>query len=218
MSLGEPRDDRLRVNEIFHSIQGEGLASGRPSAFVRLTGCPLRCRYCDTAYAFTEGAWMDVPDILQAIAERPVRDVCVTGGEPLAQPPCKPLLSMLCDQGYRVTLETSGALPIEQVDSRVCRVLDVKTPDSGEERRNEWGNLERLRTTDLVKFVICSRADYEWARDRVREREWVCEVFFSPAWDQQDAGQLGDWIVTDSLPVRLQVQLHKVLWGNVRGR
>ena len=218
MSPGGSQDARLRVTEIFHSIQGEGAASGRPSAFVRLTGCPLRCQYCDTAYAFTEGAWMPLPEILEAVAVQPTQDVCVTGGEPLAQPDCGQLLHALCDRGYRVTLETSGALPVAQVDPRVCKALDIKTPGSGEEARNDWSNLEHLQATDLVKFVICSRADYEWARDQVRTREWPCELFFSPSWEQQDAGQLGEWIVADSLPVRLQVQLHKVLWGDVRGR
>ena len=218
MVPAENRDVRLRVTEIFHSIQGEGAASGWPSAFVRLTGCPLRCRYCDTAYAFTEGAWMALSDILQAVAAKPTRNVCVTGGEPLAQPDCHALLEALCDAGYRVTLETGGALPIAEVDARVQRALDIKTPDSGEADRNDWGNLDSLQATDFVKFVICSRKDYVWARERVREREWPCDVFFSPAWEQVDAGQLGDWLAADALPVRLQVQLHKVLWGDVRGR
>ena len=218
MSLEEIQDVRLRVTEIFHSIQGEGRASGRPSAFVRLTGCPLRCGYCDTAYAFTEGEWMTLAEILQAIAAQQTQDVCVTGGEPLAQSGCGRLLSALCDEGYRVTLETSGALSVADVDSRVSMALDIKTPGSGEETRNDWSNLEHLRPEDLVKFVICSREDYEWAREQVRRRRWSCEVFFSPSWEQQDAGQLGEWIVADALPVRLQVQLHKVLWGDVRGR
>lgn len=218
MDSGDAQDLRLRVTEIFHSIQGEGAVSGRPSAFVRLTGCPLRCGYCDTAYAFTEGEWMTLPGILEAVAERPTREVCVTGGEPLAQPDCNQLLSRLCDQGYRVTLETSGALSVADVDARVFKALDIKTPDSGEEARNDWSNLEHLQPDDLVKFVICSRADYEWAREQVQKHQWGCEVFFSPSWEQQDAGQLGEWIVADALPVRLQVQLHKVLWGDVRGR
>lgn len=212
------QDIRLRVTEIFHSIQGEGLASGRPSAFVRLTGCPLRCGYCDTTYAFTEGEWMTLEEVLGTVAAQPVQDVCVTGGEPLAQPECGQLLSELCDRGYRVTLETSGALPVSGVDPRVSKVLDIKTPGSGEEARNDWSNLEHLQPTDLVKFVICSREDYEWARNQVQRRTWGCEVFFSPSWEEQDAGQLGEWIVADALPVRLQVQLHKVLWGDVRER
>ena len=218
MTPGDAQEIRLRVTEIFHSIQGEGAASGRPSAFVRLTGCPLRCGYCDTAYAFTEGEWMGLEEILQAVAVQAVREVCVTGGEPLAQPACGRLLSALCDEGYRVTLETSGALSVADVDSRVSKALDIKTPGSGEEARNDWSNLEHLRSGDLVKFVICSRGDYEWAREQVQGRQWACEVFFSPSWEQQDAGQLGEWIVADALPVRLQVQLHKVLWGDVRGR
>ncbi len=211
-------DTRLRVTEIFFSVQGEGSSSGRPSAFVRLTGCPLRCGYCDTEYAFTEGEWMEQEEVLQAVAKRSVRDVCVTGGEPLAQKACLSLLQVLCDQGYEVTLETSGALSVKEVDARVCKAMDIKTPASGEEARNDWNNLEYLQETDLVKFVICSREDYEWARDRVRERQWPCEVYFSPSWEDQDVGSLGDWIVEDMLPVRLQVQLHKVLWGDVRGR
>lgn len=209
---------RLRVTEIFHSLQGEGNGSGRPSAFVRLTGCPLRCSYCDTAYAFHGGAWQTLPEILTRVAARPVREVCVTGGEPLAQPACPELLRELCERGYRVVLETGGMLPIDGIDPRVCRAVDVKTPDSGEAGRNDWRNLDRLDGSDLVKFVICSRADYEWARARVRERDWPCEVFFSPAWERQDAGALADWILEDDLGVRLQVQLHKVLWGDVPGR
>ena len=209
---------RLRVTEIFHSLQGEGSGSGRPSAFVRLTGCPLRCSYCDTAYAFQGGEWRTLPEILERVAARPVREVCVTGGEPLAQPACPELLRALCERGYRVVLETGGMLPIGGVDPRVCRAVDVKTPDSGEAERNDWRNLDLLDVSDLVKFVICSRADYEWARARVRERDWPCEVFFSPAWERQDAGELADWILADGLGVRLQVQLHKVLWGDVPGR
>ncbi len=209
---------RLRVTEIFHSLQGEGSGSGRPSAFVRLTGCPLRCSYCDTAYAFQGGEWRTLPEILERVAARPVPEVCVTGGEPLAQPACPELLRALCDRGYRVVLETGGMLPVDGIDPRVRRAVDVKTPDSGEAERNDWRNLDRLDASDLVKFVICSRADYEWARARVRERDWPCEVFFSPAWERQDAGELADWILADGLGVRLQVQLHKVLWGDVRGR
>ena len=161
---------------------------------------------------------MSLGGILQAVAAQPIKEVCVTGGEPLAQSACGRLLSALCDEGYRVTLETSGALSVSEVDSRVLKALDIKTPGSGEEARNDWSNLEHLQSEDLVKFVICSREDYEWARDQVRGRRWDCEVFFSPSWEQQDAGQLGEWIVADALPVRLQVQLHKVLWGDVRGR
>ena len=209
---------RLRITEIFHSLQGEGAASGRVTTFVRLTGCPLRCDYCDTEYAFTGGQWMALSQILEAVQSKSVRDVCVTGGEPLAQPACLPLLEQLCDQGYRVVLETSGALPVGEIDPRVCKVLDVKTPDSGESLRNDWSNLDHLTAADQVKFVICSRADYEWARDCVRERDWPCEVWFSPSWQQQDAGQLGDWIVADALTVRLQLQLHKMLWGDTPGR
>lgn len=209
---------RLRVNEIFHSLQGEGATSGRPCAFVRLTGCPLRCSYCDTEYAFHEGEWRDFDEIIAACDARRVRDVCVTGGEPLAQPQCPALLTELCDRGYRVVLETGGALPIADIDPRVSRALDLKTPDSGECDRNDYDNLEELRPSDLVKLVICSRSDYEWARERIRSRDWPCEVFLSPAWQSLEAAQLADWMLEDDLPARLQVQLHKVLWGDVRGR
>ena len=209
---------RLRITEIFFSLQGEGYLSGCPCVFVRLTGCPLRCQYCDTEYAFTEGEWMEQVHVLEQVANWPTQNVCVTGGEPLAQSACPALLTALCDQGYEVALETSGAMSLVDVDVRVRKVMDLKTPDSGEMSRNDWSNLEYLQTQDLVKFVICSREDYEWARAQVRQRQWPCEVFFSPSWEEQDAGTLGDWILEDGLSVRLQVQLHKVLWGDVRGR
>ena len=209
---------RLRINEIFHSLQGEGAVSGRPCAFVRLTGCPLRCAYCDTEYAFHDGTWRSFDEIIAAVGARFVRDVCVTGGEPLAQPQCRALLTELCDLGYRVSLETSGAVPVSGIDARVSRVVDIKTPDSGESGRNDWSNLDALTERDMAKFVICSRADYEWARGQARARDWPCEVFFSPEWRHQDAGELADWILADELPVRMQVQLHKILWGDVRGR
>jgi len=209
----------LRITEIFHSLQGESRPVGYPTAFVRLTGCPLRCGYCDTAYAFHGGQRMKIADVLARILEYQVRHVCVTGGEPLAQPACLDLLKALCDAGYSVSLETSGALDIAAVDRRVARVLDLKTPGSGECSRNLWSNLAHLKDDDQIKFVICNRADYDWAREQLRQHELagICEVLFSPAWDEQPARELADWILADRLPVRLQVQLHKFLWGNVPG-
>jgi len=209
---------RLRVTEIFFSIQGEACFSGWPTVFVRLTGCPLRCQYCDTAYAFTGGEWRSFDEIETEVRRYGTRYVCVTGGEPLAQPRCAALLTSLCESGFDVSLETSGAVDIANVDTRVARVVDLKTPGSREVERNLWQNLELLTPRDAVKIVICDRADYEWARDVVLQREWPCPVFFSPSHEQLAAGTLADWILADRLPVRLQVQLHKVLWGNVPGR
>ena len=192
---------------------------GWPSAFVRLTGCPLRCAYCDTAYAFHVGERQTVEQILATVATFQVRHVCVTGGEPLAQPACLDLLAALCDAGYQVSLETGGALDIAAVDPRVAVVLDLKTPASGEMARNLWANLAHLKAKDQVKFVICDRTDYEWARETLRERSLTerCEVLFSPSWQQQPARELAEWILADHLPVRFQVQLHKYLWGEVPG-
>lgn len=209
----------LRITEIFHSLQGESRPVGWPSAFVRLTGCPLRCVYCDTAYAFHGGQRVTIDEVLEKVAGFGVRHVCVTGGEPLAQPACHALLAALCDAGYQVSLETSGALDISAVDARVVVVMDLKTPASGEEARNLWANVPRLKPEDQVKFVICSRADYEWAREVLREHSLPsrCEVLFSPAWDQQPARELAEWILADQLPVRFQVQLHKYLWGDAAG-
>ena len=211
---------RLKITEIFHSLQGEGDTVGFPTVFVRLTGCPLRCQYCDTAYAFSGGQWMDLDAILEQVRTWGAAHVCVTGGEPLAQANCLPLLQKLCDDGYRVSLETSGALPVDQVDSRVSRVVDVKTPDSGESHRNLLDQLSLLGGHDQIKFVICSRADYEWSRGLVRERRLNgnAMVLFSPSHEQVPARQLADWILADRLPVRMQVQLHKLLWGNEPGR
>jgi 7-carboxy-7-deazaguanine synthase len=210
----------LRITEIFHSLQGESRPAGWPSAFVRLTGCPLRCAYCDTAYAFHGGHRTSIDEILAKVAGFDVRHVCVTGGEPLAQPACHDLLVALCDAGYEVSLETSGALDIAGVDRRVAIVLDLKTPASGEEARNLWSNLTHLKGEDQVKFVICNRADYEWARECLRSHALAarCEVLFSPAWEQQPARDLAEWILADRLPVRFQMQLHKFLWGDERGR
>jgi len=209
----------LRITEIFHSLQGESRPVGYPTAFVRLTGCPLRCSYCDTAYAFHGGQKLGIATVLERIVEYQVRHVCVTGGEPLAQPACHELLTALCDAGYLVSLETSGALDIAAVDRRVAVVLDLKTPASGECQRNLWSNVAHLKRDDQVKFVICNRADYEWAREQLRlhELNGRCEVLFSPAWEQQPARELADWILADRLSVRFQVQLHKFLWGNVPG-
>jgi len=215
----DPPLSALRITEIFHSIQGESRPVGYPTAFVRLTGCPLRCGYCDTAYAFQGGQRISLADILARVADFRVRHVCVTGGEPLAQPGCLDLLVALCDAGYQVSLETSGALDIAAVDRRVAVVLDLKTPASGEVERNLWANLPHLKPEDQIKFVICSRPDYEWARDQLAQRGLAarCEVLFSPAWALQPARELADWILADRLPVRLQVQLHKYLWGDVPG-
>jgi 7-carboxy-7-deazaguanine synthase len=209
---------RLKITEIFFSIQGEATFSGWPTVFVRLTGCPLRCQYCDTAYAFTGGEWRSLDEIDAEVRRYGTRYVCVTGGEPLAQTRCHALLTQLCDAGFDVSLETSGAIDIAAVDPRVARVVDLKTPGSKESHRNRWQNLDLLTPRDAVKIVICDRADYEWARDVVTKREWPCPVFLSPSHEQLAGGMLADWILADRLPVRLQVQLHKVLWGNVPGR
>jgi len=211
---------RLRITEIFHSLQGEADTAGIPTVFVRLTGCPLRCQYCDTAYAFHGGEWWELPAILARVREYGTRYVCVTGGEPLAQKGCTTLLTELCEAGLRVSLETSGAMALDQVDPRVITVVDVKTPGSGEERRNRYEELPRLRSHDLVKFVICDRNDYEWSRVKLSELSLPqgCTVLFSPSHEQLAARDLADWILADRLPVRLQIQLHKYLWGNVPGR
>ena len=211
---------RLRITEIFHSLQGEADTAGLPTAFVRLTGCPLRCQYCDTTYAFHGGDWWESDAILERVREFGTPFMCVTGGEPLAQKGCAALLTQLCNAGLRVSLETSGAMALESVDPRVIKVVDVKTPGSGEEPRNRYGELARLNRHDLVKFVICSRADYEWSRERLGALGLPpgCTVLFSPSHEQLPARELADWILADRLPVRFQIQLHKYLWGNVPGR
>lgn len=211
---------RLRVTEIFYSLQGESLTSGLPTVFVRLTGCPLRCGYCDTAYAFKGGEWLDLDRILERVAEHGVRYVTVTGGEPLAQSGCSELLSVLCDTGYEVSLETSGALDISTVDPRVIKVMDLKTPGSGETDNNRYSNLAYLTPRDQIKFVICGAEDYRWARRRLSEYGLAqrCEVLFSPAAGTQVPRELAEWILRDRLPVRFQIQLHKVLWGDVPGK
>ena len=211
---------RLRITEIFHSLQGEADTAGIPTVFVRLTGCPLRCQYCDTAYAFHGGEWWELPAILARVREYSTRHVCVTGGEPLAQKGCTALLTALCDAGHRVSLETSGAMALADVDARVVKVVDIKTPGSGEERRNRYEELPRLTPHDLVKFVICDRHDYEWSRAKLAELALPqgCTVLFSPSHEQLAARELADWILADRLPVRFQIQLHKYLWGNVPGK
>jgi 7-carboxy-7-deazaguanine synthase len=216
----QSRAGLLKITEIFHSLQGEALQSGLPTVFVRLTGCPLRCVYCDSAYAFHGGQWMSADEIVAAVRRFDTPYVCVTGGEPLAQKRCTELLSRLCDEGFEVSLETSGAIDLSPVDRRVSRVMDLKTPDSGEAQKNLWSNLGELGANDQLKFVICSRADYEWARAQVRERglDTICEVLFSPAWGQVEPRDLAEWILEDRLPVRLQIQLHKLLWGDVPGK
>jgi len=212
--------DRLRITEIFLSLQGEARDAGWPTVFVRLTGCPLRCQYCDTAYAFHGGQWHDIDSIMAQVAAFGVRHVCVTGGEPLAQKRCLTLLQKLCDAGLEVSLETSGALDIGEVDPRVSRVLDIKTPGSGEVERNLWSNLPLLTARDQVKFVICGRADFEWARGIVAEHRLAdtCDVLFSPSFGQVAPRELADWIVAERLPVRFQLQLHKLLWNDEPGR
>lgn len=210
----------LRVTEIFHSLQGESSRVGLPTVFVRLTGCPLRCGYCDTAYAFHGGETRTLRDVLAEVGQYAARYVTVTGGEPLAQRNCLPLLRLLCDEGYAVSLETSGALDVGGVDARVAKILDVKTPGSGEVGRNRWANLAHVSHTDELKFVICSEADYEWSKQQLLERrlDRLCTVLFSPAHPELSPARLAEWILRDRLPVRFQIQLHKVLWGEARGR
>ena len=211
---------RLKITEVFRSLQGEADTVGIPTVFVRLTGCPLRCGYCDTAYAFHGGEWWTIEDILARVRALEVSHVCVTGGEPLAQPTAAALLTALCDGGWRVSLETSGAMPLAAVDPRVVKVVDIKTPGSGEESRNRYDELPRLGAADLIKFVIVDRADYEWSRAQLRERRLAerCTVLFSPSHAELPARDLADWVLEDRLPVRFQVQLHKYLWGDQPGR
>lgn len=210
----------IRVTEIFYSLQGETNRVGLPTVFVRLTGCPLRCRYCDTGYAFYGGRSMAMDDVLAAVMSYRARYVTVTGGEPLAQRSCPALLERLCEAGFSVSLETSGALDISGVDRRVMKVVDFKTPGSGEEARNRYQNIDYLSALDQVKFVICDRRDYQWAQETIRKFDLssCCEVLFSPAAAEMDAASLADWILADNLPVRFQIQLHKYLWGDVPGK
>lgn len=212
--------ERLRITEIFFSLQGEARTVGFPTVFIRLTGCPLRCQYCDTAYAFTGGEWLDFNAILETVGKYKAKYVTVTGGEPLAQKNCHGLLEKLCDSGYEVSLETSGAISVADVDSRVSKVMDIKTPGSGEVEKNLFENIESLNDKDQVKFVICNKQDYEWARQKMTEYQMAdkFEILFSPSHEELDAGVLADWILRDQLAVRLQIQLHKYLWGNEPGR
>lgn len=210
----------LKITEIFYSLQGESNTVGLPTVFVRLTGCPLRCGYCDSEYAFYGGERLSLDEILAKVASFNPRYICVTGGEPLAQRECLTLLGALCDAGYSVSLETSGALPVDDVDPRVVKVMDLKTPGSGEVGRNRWENIPLLSRQDQVKFVICSREDYEWARFKVDEHQLVgrvAEVLFSPSFGQVTPLSLAEWILADNLPVRFQLQLHKLLWNDAPG-
>jgi 7-carboxy-7-deazaguanine synthase len=211
----------LRITEIFHSLQGEASTVGRPTVFIRLTGCPLRCQYCDTAYAFEGGSMRKLEEILAEVERLDCQLITVTGGEPLAQPNCILLLQLLCDEGYQVSLETSGALSIEKVDPRVSIVLDLKTPGSREADRNDLGNLSLISQKDQVKFVICNNQDYVWAKAKLLEWNLAAragEVLFSPSFEEQNPAELAEWILEDHLPVRMQMQLHKLLWGEAAGR
>jgi 7-carboxy-7-deazaguanine synthase len=210
----------LKIHEIFHSLQGESTRVGLPTVFVRLTGCPLRCGYCDTAYAFQGGENMTLQQILERVASYGAHYVTVTGGEPLAQKQCIPLLKMLCDAGYDVSLETGGSLDTSHVDPRISVILDIKTPGSGEVQKNLWANLQHLKSSDEVKFVLCDREDYEWAKQVLADQEIAskCTVLFSPVYSQLNPTDLADWVLQDRLPVRMQMQLHKILWGETPGK
>lgn len=212
--------NRLRITEIFYSIQGETRTMGLPTVFIRLTGCPLRCSYCDTTYAFQGGQWWEIEQILKQVASYNCKYVTVTGGEPLAQKACLKLLQQLCEQGYTVSLETSGSLDVSEVDQRVSKVLDLKTPASGEVQRNLWDNLQYLTPHDQIKIVICDRKDYEWAKTMLMTYRLaqMCQVWFSPSYQQLHPRQLANWILVDKLPVRLQLQLHKYIWGDMIGK
>ena len=213
-------ESKLRITELFYSLQGETSMVGLPTVFVRLTGCPLRCQYCDTEYAFSGGDWMSYSEIQSQISQYQTPYVTVTGGEPLAQPNCLALLTQLCDRGYQVSLETSGAMPLENVDARVKKIMDIKTPDSQEEQKNRWQNLDLLDKKDQIKFVICSEQDYLWCKQQLKQRKLnsLCEVLFSPSHHQLQAVQLAEWVLRDQLPVRFQMQLHKLLWGDQPGK
>ncbi len=210
---------RLRISEIFYSLQGESRTVGLPTVFIRLTGCPLRCNYCDTEYAFTGGEYMEIEDILSQVRQHNTVYVTVTGGEPLAQKDCLTLLQKLCDEDYEVSLETSGAIDISEVDPRVIKVMDLKTPRSGEMTKNIWQNLEFIQPRDQIKFVLCGRQDYDWARMKIQEYKLdsLCEILMSPSFEELEPTDLANWILQDQLRVRMQIQLHKILWGNKRG-
>jgi len=215
-----PHPGQLRITEIFLSLQGESRTIGYPTVFVRLTGCPLRCGYCDTSYAFQGGQWMDLESILTKVIAYNTHHITVTGGEPLAQRECCELLTQLCDAGYEVSLETSGALDISSVDVRVIKVMDIKTPGSLEEAKNYWDNLQHLTSQDQIKFVVCDRADYDWAKHKIEQHNLLacCDVLVSPSYGVLDPTSLADWVIEDRLRVRFQVQLHKVLWGDEQGK
>ncbi len=216
----ESREGLLKITEIFYSLQGEARDAGRPTVFIRLTGCPLRCVYCDSEYAFYGGEWTKIDQIMEQVASYRTSYVCVTGGEPLAQKRCLELLNRLCETGYRVSLETSGAMDVSLVDERVSRVLDIKTPGSGEVERNLWANLDILTAHDQIKFVLCSRDDYDWAVAEIQSRDLIgqMEILFSPAWGQVKPTELAEWVIQDQLDVRVQLQLHKLLWGDTPGK
>ena len=220
MIAESPASVRVRLTEVFYSLQGESSRIGLPTVFVRLSGCPLRCSWCDTTHSFTGGTWYTAAEILAEVARHGTPHVCVTGGEPLAQKSCLPLLTALCDAGYSVSLETSGALDISGVDPRVSRIMDLKAPDSGEEARNRWENLEHLNERDEIKIVLASEADYLWAKEQIGTRRLasLCEVSLSPVQASLAPARLAEWILRDQLPVRMQVQLHKIIWGNEPGR
>ena len=215
----EQTSTELKINEIFYSIQGESTKTGLPTIFIRLTGCPLRCHYCDTAYAFHEGNKMSIDSIIKDISHYRAKHVTVTGGEPLAQRSCRELLLNLCDEGYQVSLETSGAIDVANVDDRVMKIMDIKTPASTEQDKNNFDNLAHLTEQDQIKFVICNRTDYDWAKQKLLDMNLadICEVLFSPEHESLSSTDLADWILEDKLNVRLQLQLHKYLWGNVPG-
>ena len=212
-------EDQLRITEVFHSLQGESVTVGLPTVFVRLTGCPLRCQYCDTAYAFSGGEMKTLDDIVQQVASFECKHVCVTGGEPLAQPACLELLKRLCDAGYSVSIETSGARDVVDVDKRVMIVMDLKTPDSLEMDKNLLSNIDHLKSSDQIKFVLCSRDDYQWACSMIIKHRLIdkVQVLFSPSWNQLNPTELANWIIEDKIPVRFQLQLHKILWNDAPG-
>ncbi len=211
---------KLRITEIFYSLQGETRTVGLPTVFIRLTGCPLRCQYCDTAYAFSGGESQSIESILEKVKQYKAKYVTVTGGEPLAQPACLELLKQLCDEGYQVSLETSGALDVSKVDSRVVKVVDFKTPGSKEVERNDYKNIDALQPKDQVKFVVCNREDYDWSKALVEQYrlEERCEILFSPSHEELSNASLAEWIIADNLPVRFQLQMHKYIWGDEPGR
>lgn len=218
--MQDPKSATLRISEIFYSLQGETSRTGLPTAFIRLTGCPLRCGYCDTAYAFSGGENMTISAIIVRVADFNPRYVTVTGGEPLAQRACNELLSALCDIGYSVSLETSGAMDVSTVNKRVCKIMDIKSPGSGEVDKNRWENLSFLTDHDELKFVLCNETDYQWAVEMIQVRllDLICPILFSPVHGELDPAILAGWILRDHLPVRMQVQLHKLLWGETPGR